>query len=172
MTKQRLAELTQMVATRDRATGCWEWQGAKNDQGYGRVVFEGRHQNAHRVAFELAHGRKPNVCRHACDNRGCVNPGHLLDGTARDNAQDTARRTALVVEWKGQYGYLAAAEEWASPTGRYSNGKRIYDDDGARVQYDDLEPPANVRFLVETGNAAAVPMTIPKPRCKRCGMWH
>lgn len=48
----------------------------------------------HRVAWELRFGPIPAgliVC-HACDNPICLNPDHLLLGTARANAQDMLRK--------------------------------------------------------------------------------
>ncbi len=71
---------------------CVEWRGPRAPQGYGRI--RGRNV-AHRVAWELANGREVPagmLVRHRCDNPPCVNPEHLLLGTAADNARDMVER--------------------------------------------------------------------------------
>ena len=82
---------------RDEVTGCVEWQGCTQANGYGRVRFMDRTRYVHRVAYEVFKGDIPkgmDVC-HTCDNRKCFNPDHLFVGTRLDNMKDCASKGRL-----------------------------------------------------------------------------
>lgn len=73
-------------------SGCWFWMGEVSSSGYGKMRVENKDLRAHRVTFWLRHGHFPEMVRHTCDIRCCVNPDHLLAGDAFDNAHDAVSR--------------------------------------------------------------------------------
>jgi len=84
----------------DSDNDCWLWTASGNGRGYGRIKINGRNESAHRVAWEIYHGKTipyGKVICHTCDNPRCVNPKHLFIGTQRDNVRDAVN--------KGRNGY-------------------------------------------------------------------
>lgn len=76
------------------ASGCWEYQGTINSNGYGQLAFAGRRISTHRLSWMLFNGPIPDglfAC-HRCDNKKCVNPEHLYVGTHQDNMKDAVER--------------------------------------------------------------------------------
>ena len=64
----------------DMSTGCWIWDRAKDERGYGRVWNpKGGSSLAHRVMYEKVHGPIPEGkdIDHLCRNTSCINPEHL-----------------------------------------------------------------------------------------------
>lgn len=77
---------------------CWEWNATRNHRGYGKFRDSPHSEiGAHRYSYILHKGEigEGMEVMHTCDNPPCVNPDHLLLGTAKDNAEDrtSKRRT-------------------------------------------------------------------------------
>lgn len=92
-------------------SGCIEWTGTRNAQGYGSIDVAGRMVKATHAAIFLATGSWPPpglLALHRCDNPACVNSAHLFVGTHRDNAQDRDNKGRGVIlrnpEWCSQKG--------------------------------------------------------------------
>lgn len=93
-TTQDQESATRFWAKVDKSGDCWEWQGIRQRQGYGRVRRDKKLVYAHRLAYELTYGPIPDgllVCHH-CDNPPCCNPAHLFLGTNADNMRDCAEK--------------------------------------------------------------------------------
>ena len=93
---------------------CWEWQGFRNEQGYGRTWINDRGYYAHRVIYNLVYPNQINLqapknsdqkgfLLHHCDNPACCNPKHLFVGNFQDNANDKVRR-GRCVDFSGDKG--------------------------------------------------------------------
>jgi hypothetical protein len=72
-------------------TGCWLWAGTLSHTGYGQISLKGKSYRAHRLIYSHCTGREltPDIylC-HTCDNKLCVNPSHLFEGSTDENMQD------------------------------------------------------------------------------------
>jgi HNH endonuclease len=85
-----LTEYFNKRVVRREPDACWEWQGWRDDNGYGKGSFQGQEFRAHRLSYELHTGPllTTDIVMHTCDNPPCVNPHHLKKGTKRDNMLD------------------------------------------------------------------------------------
>jgi hypothetical protein len=63
----------------DDATGCWLWQGAINNRGYGLAWDGEKMTTAHRMMYLRYRGEVSQGFQldHKCRNRKCCNPDHL-----------------------------------------------------------------------------------------------
>lgn len=79
-------------------TGCLEWQGQLNENGYGQVSLHIGDRwvrfYTHRAAYFIDSGVDPaDLCvLHRCDNRRCCEREHLFLGTRGDNHADMRQK--------------------------------------------------------------------------------
>jgi len=79
------------------AKGCWLWIGPVSEKGYGFIEITIGHQKRRYTVFRLLYdhfkGKAPwgSVRRHECNVRRCINPEHIIPGTAKENTADMIR---------------------------------------------------------------------------------
>ncbi len=86
LTEKRFMDKIQI----DPDSGCWLWQAAKTETGYGRFRnHDGKTVAAHRWAYENFKGKIPEGMGldHSCRVRHCVNPEHLSPATQWQNVR-------------------------------------------------------------------------------------
>ncbi len=124
--------------------GCWEWKSTHHISGYGShiqisVDRKKKFLKPHRVSYYKATGEYPELIRHKCDNRLCVNPDHLESGSHQQNGMDKSKQFRKDFEYwwlryEGDRAKLTEHFGWAASTQVYYWEKRI----GLRDKYKDL----------------------------------
>ena len=102
MTKTIKERLLEGVSENEK--GCWIWNGAKTEKGYGAIHYAGKRARTHRIAYEVFVGPIPDghmVC-HSCDEPSCLNPSHLWTGSAAENTNDMVRKGRESFRFKEQ----------------------------------------------------------------------
>lgn len=82
-----------------KENGCWEMNSGVRDNGYSRININKKSFYGHRFFYEYFNGKikTGNFICHKCDNRKCVNPNHLFQGTQKDNIQDAINKKRFPV---------------------------------------------------------------------------
>lgn len=82
--------------------GCWNYTGAINSTGYGIfTMYENKEQKTfspHRASLAKKLNKayeELNFACHTCDNKACINPDHLFEGSPKDNIMDASRKGRL-----------------------------------------------------------------------------
>jgi len=84
--------------TRKDENGCLIWKDSIDWDGYGHTWIDGRTVNVHRfiaahvAGLTLNNLNRHDIVRHTCDNPSCINPEHLIIGTASENMQDASNK--------------------------------------------------------------------------------
>lgn len=75
-------------------SGCWIWEGASDERGYGRIGSGKRVLRTNRASYASFIGSIPAGVHvlHKCDTPACVNPDHLFLGTHSENMRDCVRK--------------------------------------------------------------------------------
>lgn len=80
-------------------SGCWEWQGRIDANGYGKAYDPAQPAGervdwAHRVSYRKHRGEIPDghELDHECENTVCINPDHLAPVTKMDHVRRTVER--------------------------------------------------------------------------------
>ena len=77
----------------EKTDGCWNWTASGRGKGYGSFKYKGKTHDSHRFVWFLIHGEFSKKCvLHICDNRKCVKPDHLFEGTQQENVIDMMRK--------------------------------------------------------------------------------
>lgn len=87
---------------KDNITGCWDWCGKIDKNGYGRKCVNYKYLGAHRYMYEKFVGGIPRGMQidHLCQNKKCVNPEHMEVVTPAENTRraKTTKLTAKTVK--------------------------------------------------------------------------
>ena len=89
------------------------------NSGYGKTT---KHTLAHRAVWELVNGLIPRdvMVLHQCDNKLCINPGHLFLGSQLDNMRDMCYKKR---DKNGKKTHCLSGHPFSAEN-TYDNGKR------------------------------------------------
>ena len=83
-----------------RPDGCWIWNKARSDKGYGLFKVDGKMVRAHRWAYtQFVCDPGDLMVLHKCHNVGCVNyEEHLYHGTGVQNQEDYLKHSGKYID--------------------------------------------------------------------------
>lgn len=111
-------EITDDSYTINPASGCWEWTGLKDKDGYGRFEEDGSWVGAHRRSWETLNGPIPDGLEldHRCETPACINPAHLRLMTHGENIR---RSRQAKLTWRKVHAIRASDEAASALAERY-----------------------------------------------------
>jgi len=87
--EQLIKRFTAKVQYHTEPNGCDIWVASTDRYGYGKFSGKGKTLKAHQVGYAIKYGSHDQaLLRHTCNNPKCVNPDHLIPGTAEENFKD------------------------------------------------------------------------------------
>jgi hypothetical protein len=104
--KKDLKEYIKNRVLIDKKTGCWDFTGYLDRNGYGKARIGNKIEYIHRVSYKafIEEIEESLIICHKCDNPRCCNPLHLFKGTHKDNSNDKIKKGRLRVNNAVHYG--------------------------------------------------------------------
>ena len=100
-------KLDHEMSTTVRREGCLITLRAVDRDGYRSIWHAGKRRRLHRMMLERKIGRPLQAnkhTRHLCNQPGCINPDHLLEGSAHENYMDRIQSgTQTKKQHRGEY---------------------------------------------------------------------
>lgn len=64
----------------DKQTGCWNWIGCTNKNGYNMFMYKNRMMGSHRASYLIYKDsiEQNTEIQQTCGNKNCINPDHLV----------------------------------------------------------------------------------------------
>jgi len=90
MSKPLCSLKCRLLSAIKKESKCWFWTGIIDKHGYGKLRINKKRVLAHRASYEIFVGiiASKMLILHSCNNRACINPDHLKQGTVQDNSND------------------------------------------------------------------------------------
>lgn len=153
--KNKLTTIERFWQNVDKSGGddaCWLWTGSRHKRsGYG--LFSARKyaktKYAHKLSYLFSnHKRAKNNVLHRCDNKPCVNPKHLYDGTQQQNVDDRMARNGE--SWLAN---LRASRATLSPNQVRDIKIRLQTEHYTVIAKDYLEVCENTIYMIDKGKS-------------------